>query len=65
LASADFEFFMRQGLDASAQAVAVAGEDRAEETLRFIDGRSIFVPGRRGWRAGRRRRARSTGPIRR
>jgi hypothetical protein len=48
----DFEIFVRQGLDASAQAVAVAGDDKAEETLRFIDGRSIFVLGRKGWRVG-------------
>lgn len=48
----DFEIFVRQGLDASAQAVAVAGDEKAGETLRFIDGRSLFVLGRRGWRVG-------------
>lgn len=48
----DFEIFVRQGLDASAQAVALAGDDKAEEVLRFVDGRSIFVLGRRGWRVG-------------
>jgi hypothetical protein len=48
----DFEIFVRQGLDASAQAVAVAGDDKVEEVLRFTDGRSIFVLGRKGWRVG-------------
>jgi hypothetical protein len=48
----DYEIFVRQGLDASAQAVAVAGDDKAEEVLRFTDGRQIFVLGRRGWRVG-------------
>lgn len=48
----DFEIFVRQGLDASAEAVAVAGHDKTGETLRFIDGRSIFVLARNGWRVG-------------
>ena len=32
----DFEIFVRQGLDASAQAVAVAGDEKAEEMLRHL-----------------------------
>ncbi len=45
-----FQRFVTQGYDATAQAAARAGEGKAEETLRFYDGRSIFVLGRNGWR---------------
>jgi hypothetical protein len=45
-----FNDFVTRGYDATAQAAARAGEDKAEEALRFYDGRSIFVLGKNGWR---------------
>lgn len=45
-----FQRFVTEGYDATAQAAARAGEQKAEETLRFVDGRQIFVLGKNGWR---------------
>ena len=45
-----FERFVVEGYDATAQAAGRAGEEGAEETMRFVDGRSIFVLGKNGWR---------------
>jgi hypothetical protein len=52
LFESDYAFgdFVTRGYDATAQAGARAGEEKAEETLRFYDGRSIFVLGKNGWR---------------
>jgi hypothetical protein len=47
---AGFTRFVTEGYDATAQAGARAGEDQAEETLRFVDGRQIFVLSKNGWR---------------
>jgi hypothetical protein len=46
----DFDRFVDHGFDATAEAGARAGRDSADQTLRFVDGRSFFVLGRNGWR---------------
>lgn len=47
---ADFQRFVTYGYDASGEANARMGEQKAGETLRFVQGRSIFVLGKKGWR---------------
>lgn len=46
----DFERFVENGYDASADAGAMQGEDRTKEEVQFSDGRSFFVLGKTGWR---------------
>ncbi len=45
-----FEKFVTNGYEATAEAGSVMGEDKANETLRFVDGRSTFVLSKKGWR---------------
>ena len=47
---ASFESFVTQGYDATADAGAMFGDETAEQTVRFIDGRSIFVLTKKGWK---------------
>lgn len=47
---ADFQRFVTDGYDASGEANARMGDDKAGETLRFVQGRSVFVLGKKGWR---------------
>lgn len=47
---AQFEVFTTGGYDATADAGAMFGEDKAEEAVRFVDGRSIFVLTKKGWK---------------
>lgn len=47
---ADLENFIAYGYDATAESGAMYGEERSGETLRFTDGRSFFVLGKKGWR---------------
>lgn len=47
---ADFTGFVVNGYDATAETGAMYGDDHSDETLRFVDGRSVFVLGKRGWR---------------
>jgi len=46
----DFLKFVNDGYDATAESGAMYGDGKTEETLRFIDGRSIFVLDKKGWR---------------
>lgn len=46
----DFQRFVINGYDASAEAGAQAGNDKAGESLRFVQGQSFFVLGKKGWR---------------
>jgi len=47
---ADLEKFITQGYDATAETGAMYGDDSTSETVRFTDGRSFFVLGKKGWR---------------
>lgn len=47
---ADFQKFIEHGYDATAGTDAMRGEDRTSETVRYTDGRSFFVLGKKGWR---------------
>ncbi|PCH74923.1 MAG: hypothetical protein COC12_02690 [Rhodobacteraceae bacterium] len=45
-----FENFVTNGYEATAEAGSVMGEDKTDETVRFVDGRSTFVLSKKGWR---------------
>ena len=45
-----FDTFVRYGYDSSGQTGAAMGDDIVQQTVRFTDGRSIFVLGKKGWR---------------
>ncbi|MBT5001833.1 MAG: hypothetical protein HN551_03880 [Tateyamaria sp.] len=45
-----FEMFSTGGYDATANAGAMFGEDKTEETVRFVNGRTIFVLTNKGWK---------------
>lgn len=47
---ADLEKFIAHGYDATAETGAMYGEDSSADTIRFTDGRSFFVLGKKGWR---------------
>jgi hypothetical protein len=47
---ADYDRFVTDGYDASGEASARMGDQKSGETLRFVQGRSIFVLGKKGWR---------------
>lgn len=47
---ADLEKFIENGYDATAETGAMYGEERSGEAVRFTDGRSFFVLGKKGWR---------------
>ncbi|MCV2890238.1 lipid-binding SYLF domain-containing protein [Ruegeria aquimaris] len=46
----DFEEFVTNGYDATGETSAMYGDEKAEQTVQFKDGRSIFVLGKTGWR---------------
>ncbi len=46
----DFERFVENGYDASADAGAMQGEDRQSTEVQFTEGRSFFVLSKTGWR---------------
>jgi hypothetical protein len=46
----DFERFLENGYDASADAGAMQGEERTTTEVKFTDGRSFFVLSKTGWR---------------
>jgi len=45
-----FNRFVTEGLDATAQGGAHAGESGTEQLARFQDGRAVFVLTKKGWR---------------
>lgn len=45
-----FESFITDGYDATAEAGSMLGDEKVEQTVRFIDGRSIFVLSKKGWK---------------
>lgn len=47
---ADFDGFVRNGYDATAEVGSMAGDDSSAETVRFVDGRSFFALSKKGWR---------------
>lgn len=47
---ADYQRFVTDGYDASGEAGMRMGDDKAGEVVRFVQGRSIFVLGKKGWR---------------
>jgi len=46
----DFERFVENGYDASADAGAMHGDDRTTTEVQFTEGRSFFVLSKTGWR---------------
>ncbi|CUJ87918.1 hypothetical protein RUE5091_00613 [Ruegeria denitrificans] len=46
----DLQKFIEQGYDATAETGAMYGDERSGETVRFTNGRSFFVLGKKGWR---------------
>lgn len=46
----DFERFVENGYDASADAGAMQGDERTTAEVKFTDGRSFFVLSKTGWR---------------
>jgi len=46
----DFERFVEDGYDASADAGVMQGDERATTEVKFTDGRSFFVLSKKGWR---------------
>lgn len=49
-APVDFERFVENGYDASADAGAMQGDERTMTEVKFTDGRSFFVLSKKGWR---------------
>ncbi|MFK7848792.1 MAG: hypothetical protein AB8G77_26125 [Rhodothermales bacterium] len=47
---ADFKSFVEQGLDATAEAGTMAGEEKDQLEYRFNDGKSVFVLTKKGWK---------------
>lgn len=45
-----FQSFTTDGYDASAQAGSMFGDETTGETVQFVNGRSIFVLGKKGWK---------------
>lgn len=45
-----FKAFITNGYDATAEAGSMLGDETVEETVRFVDGRSIFVLSKKGWK---------------
>lgn len=50
--NADFAEFVEQGLDATAEAGTMTGEETDQLTLRFNEGKSVFVLTKKGWKIG-------------
>ncbi len=49
---ADLDKFAKEGHDASAQAGAMAGEDKEQLTQHFSDGKAVFTLTKKGWKVG-------------
>lgn len=49
---ADFNEFIEQGLDATAEAGTMAGEDKEQLSYRFNEGKSVFILTKKGWKVG-------------
>lgn len=48
--AATFQGFVDHGYDATAESGAMFGDDKADQTVRFIDGSSVFVLTNKGWK---------------
>ncbi len=48
--AASFDQFILNGYDATAQAGSMVGDEKTDGTVRFIDGRSIYVLSKQGWK---------------
>lgn len=48
--ASDFDRFVTQGFDASANAGAMVGDDKSEIEIEFRNGRAVFVLTTKGWR---------------
>lgn len=48
--AAGFEDFVANGYDATAEAGTMFGKDKADQKVRFVDGRSIFILSKKGWK---------------
>ncbi len=46
----DFDRFVKNGYDASADAGVMEGDERSTTEVKFTDGRSFFVLSKKGWR---------------
>ena len=46
----DFTSFIKTGLDATAQAGAMAGEQQDQLSLRYTEGKAVFVLTKKGWK---------------
>ena len=46
----DFDEFVTNGYDATAEAGSMFGDQKAEMGVRFVDGRAIFVLTKQGWK---------------
>ena len=46
----DFDRFIENGYDASADAGVMEGDERTTQTVQFTNGTSIFVLDKKGWR---------------
>ena len=42
--------FVIQGFEASAESSVMYGDDKTEQAVRFVDGRSVFGLDKKGWR---------------
>ena len=49
-----FDEFITQGLDATAEAGTMVGEDQEQLALRFQQGRAVFVLTQKGWKVSAR-----------
>lgn len=48
--TAGFKSFVTNGYDATAEAGTMFGDDKADQKIRFVDGRSLFVLSKKGWK---------------
>ena len=48
--TAGFNSFVTNGYDATAEGGSMFGDDKAEQQVRFVNGRSIFVLTKKGWK---------------
>ena len=50
--SAEFNKFMAQGMDATAEVGTMTGDDKEQLALRFNEGKAVFVLTGKGWKVG-------------
>lgn len=48
----DYDAFVEQGLDATAEAGAMAGDDKEQLSHRFNAGKAVFMLTKKGWKVG-------------